>query len=88
MAEENQALREFLYERMYRHPRVKAITDNALKVVRELFAQMLARPELLPEGWRAKADGAGGTGTARLVADYIAGMTDRFALDEHVRLIQ
>jgi dGTPase len=88
MAEENQALREFLYERMYRHPRVKAMTDNARKVVRELFAQMLARPELLPEGWRAKADGAGGTGTARLVADYIAGMTDRFALDEHVRLIQ
>jgi dGTPase len=86
MADDNQALRAFLYERMYRHPRVKAMTDHAKVVVRDLFADMIARPDLLPEDWRAKADGAGGTGTARLVADYIAGMTDRFALDEHARL--
>jgi dGTPase len=86
MADDNQALRTFLYERMYRHPRVKAMTDRARVVVRELFTAMIARPELLPEDWRSKADGAGGMRTARLVADYIAGMTDRFALDEHARL--
>ena len=86
MAEDNQALRAFLYERMYRHERVKRMTDNARKVVRELFAVMLAEPDHLPEDWRAKADGAGGMATARLVADYIAGMTDRFALGEHERL--
>jgi dGTPase len=86
MAADNQALRAFLYERMYRHERVKRMTDNARKVVRELFAAMLAEPEHLPEDWRTKADGAGGTVTARLVADYIAGMTDRFALGEHERL--
>jgi dGTPase len=86
MAEDNQALRSFLYGRMYRHPRVKAMTDRARIVVRELFEAMLARPELLPADWRAKADGAGGTRTARLVADYIAGMTDRFALDEHAQI--
>jgi len=86
MAPDNQALRAFLYERMYRHERVKRMTDRARRVVRELFEVMLAEPRHLPEDWRAGADGAGGTATARLVADYIAGMTDRFALDEHRRL--
>jgi dGTPase len=86
MAEDNRALRAFLYARMYRHERVKRMTDNARKVVRELFGAMLAEPNHLPEDWGARADGAGGTATARLVADYIAGMTDRFALGEHERL--
>jgi dGTPase len=54
--------------------------------VRDLFALLLKEPELLPEDWRADGSDADTMKTARRVADYIAGMTDRFALDEHSRL--
>ncbi len=87
MDADNRALKAFLYERMYRHERVNRMTARARRVVRELFAVLLAEPHHLPEAWRRAADGPGGTATARLVADYVAGMTDRFALDLHRRLV-
>ncbi len=80
MGKNGRALKDFLFERMYRHEKVNRKTDQVQEVVQLLFAHYLANPEALPTGWHA---GAGDSRqTARLVADYIAGMTDRFALDE------
>ncbi len=86
MREHDRALKAFLFERMYRHYRVNRMTSKARRVVRELFESYLERPECLPEDWRRQTGGPGTAETARVVADYIAGMTDRYALDEHRRL--
>jgi dGTPase len=81
----DRALKRFLFERMYRHYRVNRMSSKARRVVRELFQLFMAEPECLPSEWRAHAvDGE--AERARVVADYLAGMTDRFALDEHRRL--
>ena len=85
MQDNDRALKRFLYERMYRHYRVNRMSHKARRVVRELFQLFLAEPECLPSEWRAAAAGDA-AGRARTVADYLAGMTDRFALDEHRRL--
>ena len=85
MRDHDRALKRFLYERMYRHYRVNRMSSKARRVVRELFQLFLAEPECLPGEWRGLT-GGGKTETARIVADYLAGMTDRFALDEHRRL--
>jgi dGTPase len=63
------------------------VTAAAREVVRELFANYMARPEHLPEGWRRGAADSDSAARARLVADYIAGMTDRFAQEEHGKLL-
>ncbi len=86
MGENDRALKRFLFERMYRHYKVNRMTSKARHVVRELFELYLAQPDCLPTEWRAQAAQPGAAATARLVADYIAGRTDRFALDEHQRL--
>jgi dGTPase len=86
MMEANAALKAFLFERMYRHYRVNRMTTKARRVVAELFAMLLAEPECLPTSWRRKAEGLNTIARARLVGDYIAGMTDRFAIEEHRRL--
>jgi len=86
MREQERGLRGFLFERMYRHYRVNRMASKAHRIVRELFALLLAEPECLPTEWRLHTQGPGAKETARIVADYIAGMTDRFALDEHYRL--
>jgi dGTPase len=85
MRDNDGALKRFLYERMYRHYRVNRMSHKARRVVRELFQLFVAEPECLPTEWRAAACGEA-VGRARIVADYLAGMTDRFALDEHRRL--
>jgi dGTPase len=85
MRNHDRALKRFLNERMYRHYRVNRMSSKARRVVRELFQLFLAEPECLPSEWRALARGVGPE-TARIIADYLAGMTDRFALDEHRRL--
>ena len=85
MRNHDRALKRFLFERMYRHYRVNRMSSKARRVLRELFQLFLAEPECLPGEWRALA-GGGEAERARLVADYLAGMTDRFALDEHRRL--
>jgi dGTPase len=86
MREQERGLRRFLFERMYRHYRVNRMASKARRIVQELFRLLLAEPQCLPTEWQAQASGAGTRETARVVADYIAGMTDRFALDEHYRL--
>jgi len=86
MRANDKALKTFLFERMYRHYRVNRMTSKARRTVRELFQLLHLEPQCLPTEWRQQADGAGTPATARVVADYIAGMTDRFALDEHARL--
>ncbi|GFE63606.1 deoxyguanosinetriphosphate triphosphohydrolase [Litoreibacter roseus] len=81
-------IRQFLFERMYRAPRVVEMRERVTMVVKELFPLFLEEPELLPREWRDDVAGAGDeTALARIVADYIAGMTDRFALQEHERLM-
>jgi dGTPase len=86
MRAHDKALKAFLFERMYRHYRVNRMASKARRIVQELFTLLLNEPQCLPTEWRQFADGPGKAGTARIVADYIAGMTDRYALDEHFRL--
>jgi len=73
-------LKRFLFHNLYRHPRVMATTGQAQEVVRELFACYVQMPSEMQAGFTARPD------TQRAVADYIAGMTDRYALREHERL--
>ncbi len=79
-------LREFLFQSMYRHYKVNRMASKARRVVRELFRLYVGEPQCLPTEWRRQADGLVEAELARVVADYIAGMTDRFALGEHQRL--
>ncbi|CCG40947.1 deoxyguanosinetriphosphate triphosphohydrolase [Magnetospirillum molischianum] len=80
------ALRGFLFTHMYRHFSVNRMTSKGRRVVKELFRLMWAEPECLPPEWHRLTDGEGTPRTARVVGDYIAGMTDLFALDEHRRM--
>jgi dGTPase len=86
MRANDRALRAFLMERMYRHYRVSRMAAKARRVVGDLFTLFSAEPLCLPTEWRLQTRGPDAAETARTVADYIAGMTDRFALDEHFRL--
>ena len=86
MAEADKAIKGFLFPRMYRHPRVMRIRQEAADVVRDLFGRFMADRSLMPEEWRAGLGGADEARVARRVADYIAGMTDNYALGEHARL--
>jgi dGTPase len=76
-------IKAFLVARMYRHPDVKKVREQADAIVRRLFKAYMSDPSAMPPEWAAKAEGET---RARFVADYIAGMTDRFAIAEHVRL--
>jgi hypothetical protein len=86
MRQNDRALRSFLFARMYRHYKVNRMTTKARRVVRELFEHYLARPDCLPDEWQQQARDLPEAQRARLVADYIAGMTDRYAQDEHASL--
>ena len=77
-------LKAWLMKRMYRHPRVNVMTAKARDVVIELFKHYHAQPEKMPKTWQAKI---AAEGLDRIVADYIAGMTDRFALEEFEKII-
>ncbi len=82
-------IRDFLFQRMYRAPSVMDKRAEVTQVVEDLFPLFLDAPHLMPRHWsaRIKAAGRDRTMLARMVADYIAGMTDRFALQEHQRLV-
>jgi dGTPase len=89
MAATDRAIKAFLLPRMYRHARVMRIMGDAERLVGELFARYSAEPRDLPEEWRQgldALDAADADKRARHIADFIAGMTDRFALMEHARL--
>ena len=80
-------IRTFLFENMYRAPKVMKQREHAAQVVRDLFEIFMTSPEAMPGNWgRAVASNAPDLHKARVVADYIAGMTDRFAQQEHDRL--
>jgi dGTPase len=83
MAAADREIKAFLFARMYRHPSVQRVRAAADAIVRRLFGAYLTDPSEMPRTWAAKA---GQGERARAVADYIAGMTDRFAIHEHVRL--
>ena len=80
MAAADRAIKGFLFPRMYRHARIVRIMADAERVVSDLFERYIRCPGDLPP-----RDGAAGEG-ARAIADFIAGMTDRYALSEHARL--
>jgi dGTPase len=83
---EDRAIKSFLKARMYRHPRVMKVMDQAADVVRDLFARYSARPQDMPAEWGENLLGRDEAARARHIADFIAGMTDRYALAEHARL--
>jgi dGTPase len=84
MAEADRAIKGFLYPRMYRHERVMRIMGDAERVVRDLFTRYRDRPDEIPADWAQSGEGD----AARRIADFIAGMTDRYALVEHARLFE
>lgn len=86
LLEEEAVLRRFLMGRMYRHWKVNRSRSQAKRILRALFELFLSEPELLPPDWQIGGDGPRGHKTARRVCDYIAGMTDDFAIEEHKRL--
>jgi dGTPase len=90
MAEADRAIKSYLFPHMDRHPRVMRIRDDASRVVTVLFERFLGHPADMPGEWAAAVAAVEGTDAAprraRIVCDYIAGMTDRYALAEHRRL--
>lgn len=90
MEEKVDELRAFLLDRMYRHYTVMRVRLKAERVLTDLFGAFQTRYNLLPDHWQRRVEEAGGmiddTKRARIVCDYIAGMTDRYAIREHERL--
>ncbi len=85
--EQLKVTREFLYYRMYRAPDVVKMRKKVTRAVDGLFPFFMAHPDELPKQWRKEvAEAEGEAGLARIVCDYISGMTDRFALQEWKRL--
>lgn len=84
LAEKKSEVEHFLFEKVYRHPGVLAKRQRAQQVLRESFHALIANVSLLPAKFRRLADREG---AARATADYLAGMTDRFAFEEHGRLV-
>lgn len=79
-------LRAFLFERMYRHDRINIMRDRAARTVDDLFGLYMDQPSEMPEEWTVRALTGGAERRARSVCDYVAGMTDLFAFEEHRRL--
>jgi dGTPase len=86
LAADHAVLRRFLFDRVYRHYQVNRETSKARRIVADLFGIFTTEPETLPTEWRMAAMAADDRTRARTVADYIAGMTDRYAILEHQRL--
>ena len=81
-------IRSFLFDRMYRAPSVIVMRQQVTRVVEDLFPYFMQHPDQLPKQWRKDVESISSeTELARIVSDYISGMTDRFALQEHTRLI-
>ena len=86
MADANHAIKAFLRARMYQHWRVNRMTQKARRLTEALFTLLHDDPSTLPDGWRAQAGEGQPAQAAQVVCDYVAGMTDRFAQEEHRRL--
>ena len=88
MQAQDRELKAFLHRRMYRHYQVNRMASSARRMVADLFARLFAEPELLPPEWQSQCMGAEEAKRARVISDYIAGMTDRFAEVENRRLTE
>lgn len=94
MYKEAKLLKQFLFQHLYRHYQVNRMSNKAKNTVRDLFNLMMEEPGLLPPDYQVSAQHSGGDDEskevrqARRIADYIAGMTDRYAMREHRRLFQ
>lgn len=86
MAAADGAIKAFLFSNMYRHEKVMGVWEKASRVISRLFAAFFDDPALMPAEWAGLARSRDGEQRARIVADYIAGMTDRYALGEYARL--
>jgi len=86
MASDIGRLKAFLLKRVYRHEHVMRIMRDAEGIVRDLFSRYLAEPSAMPAAWHAASRALSERRLARLIADFVAGMTDRYALGEHRRL--
>ena len=90
IAEQNRELKRFLFQHLYRHYKVHRMTTKAKEVIRKQFDAYIDDPRLLPDKYQQRVREAeerdGTNGRARAIADYIAGMTDRYAIAEHRRL--
>jgi dGTPase len=84
LSEANRALRRFLYQNVYYHPRVAEVNENACEMLRRVFEAYILNPEKLGEAATKRIEAEG---LHRTVCDYIAGMTDRYLMEEHARLI-
>jgi dGTPase len=83
LAEANRALRKFLYQNVYYHPRVAEVNQRACEMLRRVFEAYLADPDRLGEGAMRRVEKEG---LHRTVCDYIAGMTDRYVMEEYARI--
>ena len=86
MSRDLDGLKSFLFERVYRHPRIVRVMDSAETIVTELFARYRTDPASLPHDRGAELETMGEDARARRLGDFVAGMTDRFAIAEHQRL--
>jgi len=86
VAEAEVGIKSFLTQRMYRHPRVMAVMNDAEQILSDLFVRYQETPEVLPPEWRRSDGKDAETERARRIGNFIAGMTDRFAMTEHQRL--
>jgi dGTPase len=86
MDDVRRATKSFLFRELYRHERVMKVMNHAESVVEDLFATYADEPELLSEEWQRQLEGQDGPSRAIIIGDYIAGMTDRYALEAHARL--
>ncbi|MIL10179.1 deoxyguanosinetriphosphate triphosphohydrolase, partial [Salmonella enterica subsp. enterica] len=86
MHEQERSLKAFLFKNLYRHPTVVKVREGADRIVRDLFDAYFADPSIMPEGWREILVTAEDRIKARHVGDFLAGMTDTYAIKEHQRL--
>ena len=86
VADAERSIKAFLFPKLYRHPRLMKVRRDADQVVRDLFGRYTADPGAMPDEWQRGLDRHDEPTIARRVADYIAGMTDRYAILEHRRL--
>ncbi len=83
VAERNGTLKRYLRRHLYRHHRIERMKDKARRMLHALFERYHDNPRLLPDGTRSRVEEIG---LERSIADYIAGMTDRYAIEEYQRL--
>lgn len=86
MSRDLDGLKSFLFDRVYRHPRIVRVMDNAETIITQLFARYRSDPAALPHDRGAELQSMDEDARARRLGDFIAGMTDRFAIAEHQRL--